>query len=292
MSASDAGVAVLGAGGIMGKGMARNLARAGIGVRAWNRTPEKAADLADDGVRVCATAAEAADGAGVVLTILSDGNAVLETARSALGDEPGRGTVWLQMSTIGVEATSQCAELADDVGVALVDAPVLGTRKPAEDGELVVMASGGDGLRDRLEPVFNAIGKRTMWLGEAGEATRLKMAINAWILSVVEGTAETIALAEGLGIDPTLVLEALEGGPLDLPYFRLKSKAIMEREFEPSFRLALAAKDARLVADAASASDLDLPMIETIRERLEEGAREHPDDDMAATYLTSAPSMA
>src|SRR4051794_17148721 len=271
----------------MGKGMARNNSPAGIRVQAWNRTTEKAADLADDGAVVCETLTEAVDGAGIVLTILSDGDAVVETIREALPAAGLEGVIWLQMSTVGLEATERCAELASEADLAFVDAPVLGTRKPAEDGELVVMASGAREVRDRVEPVFDAIGKRTMWLGDAGEGTRLKLAINAWILSVVEGVAETMALAEGLGVEPELVLDALEGGPLDLPYFRMKAGAIIDRSFEPSFRLELAAKDARLAADAAEAAELDLPLIETIRERLEEGAREHGDEDMAATFLTS-----
>jgi 3-hydroxyisobutyrate dehydrogenase len=280
-------VAVLGAGGTMGKGMARNIARAGIGVRAWNRTTNKAADLADDGARVCAAPGEAVEGAGLVLTILSDGDAVVETIREAFSAGAAENVIWLQMSTIGLDATERCAELASDAGLTFVDAPVLGTKKPAEDGELVVFASGASEVRDRVEPVFDAIGKRTMWLGAAGEGTRLKLAINAWILSVVEGVAETMALAEGLGVEPERVLDAIEDGPLDLPYFRLKAGAIMDRAFEPSFRLGLAAKDARLATDAAVTADLDLPLLETIRDRFEEGAREHGDEDMAATFLTS-----
>jgi 3-hydroxyisobutyrate dehydrogenase len=129
-----------------------------------------------------------------------------------------------------------------------------------------------------------------MWVGEAGAGTRLKVAINNWILAVVEGAAETLALAEGLDLDPRLVLEALAGGPLDLPYLQMKGKAIIERDFEPSFRLALAAKDASLIEESAERHGLDLPLSRTIRARLAEGAKEHPDEDMSATYLTSARS--
>ena len=128
-----------------------------------------------------------------------------------------------------------------------------------------------------------------MWLGEAGTGTRLKLVVNTWILSVLEGTAETIALAEGLGLDPALFLEAVEGGPLDIAYLRTKGAAMVERSFDPSFRLALAAKDAALVEEAAERHGLDLPLVETIRRRLEQGVPEHGDKDMSATFLTSAP---
>ena len=105
----------------------------------------------------------------------------------------------------------------------------------------------------------------------------------------MEGAAETLALAEGLGVDPTQVLALLAGGALDAPYLQAKGAAMIRRDFEPSFRLALAAKDARLAEDAAAAAGLDLPLIRTIRARMDEGAERHPDEDMSATFLTSAP---
>jgi 3-hydroxyisobutyrate dehydrogenase len=128
-----------------------------------------------------------------------------------------------------------------------------------------------------------------MWVGEAGNGTRLKIAVNAWIVSVVEGAAETLALAEGLGLDPSLVLEALAGGPLDMPYLRMKGSAMIQRSFEPAFKLSLAAKDAALVEEAATEAGLDLPLVATIRARLHEGAAEHGDKDMSATFLSSSP---
>jgi 3-hydroxyisobutyrate dehydrogenase len=286
-------VAVLGAGGTMGAPMARNLVRAGFTVRGWNRTRERAEPLADDGVVVVETPADATDGAGVIVTMLSDANAVLETMDGEHGVLHGilsENMVWLQTSTIGERGTGRCIELADGHGLAFVDAPVLGTKQPAEDGKLVVLASGAAALRPQVEPVFDAIGQRTMWVGEARAGTRLKLAINGWIVTVVEGVAETFALAEGLGLDPQLVLDALDGGALDLPYMRLKGRAIMAREFTPSFRLALAAKDAGLVTEAAEQRGLDLPMLRTIRERLAEGAQRYGDEDFSATYRLSAPA--
>ena len=140
-----------------------------------------------------------------------------------------------------------------------------------------------------VQPIFDAVGQKTMWVGELGTGTRLKLVVNGWVLTVVEGGAETIALAEGLGLDPSLLFEAIEGGALDLPYLRLKGKAIAERNFEPSFRLTLAAKDARLIEESAQRRELDVPLFSTIRRRLAEGAKDHGDEDMSATYWTSAP---
>jgi 3-hydroxyisobutyrate dehydrogenase len=290
--ASHEPVALLGAGGTMGFAIARNLARAGIELRAWNRTREKAEPLTADGASIFDSPAEAADGAAVVLTMLADADAVLESMAGERGavSTVEESTVWLQMSTIGESGTERCIELAERHRVAFVDAPVLGTKQPAEQGQLIVMASGREDLRDRVQPIFDLVGQRTLWVGEAGMGSRLKLVTNGWLVSVVEGAAETIALAQGLGLDPRLLLEAIKGGGLDMPYLRMKAQAILERNFEPSFRLKLAAKDAALVEEAAERHRLDLPVLSAIRRRLEQGVPEHGDEDLSATYLTSAPA--
>jgi 3-hydroxyisobutyrate dehydrogenase len=283
-------IAVLGAGGTMGLPMARNLARAGFAVRAWNRSPGKARPLAGEaGVTLCASPAEAARGAAAILTMLSDAGAVLDVMAGEDGATAGgcAADVWLQMSTIGIDGTRRCTELAEQHCIRLLDAPVLGTRQPAEQGALVVLASGPDELRERAAGIFDAVGTRTMWVGEAGAGTRLKVAVNAWILSVVEGAAESLALADGLGLDPVLVLDAVAGGPLDLPYLQMKGAAMIAREFEPAFRLALAAKDAALAEDAAAAQGLDLPLVAAIRRRLDAAVPDHGDKDMSATFLAA-----
>lgn len=280
-------VAVLGAGGTMGFAIARNLARAGFNVRAWNRSREKAEPLAQDGALVCDTSGEAAGGAGVVVTMLADKDAVAESMDAALSDVSAD-AVWLQMSTIGETGTERCMELAQANQLTFVDAPVLGTKQPAEQGKLVVLASGPDRIKDRLQPLFDVVGQRTMWIGEAPLGTRLKLVVNSWVLAVTEAAAETIALAEGLELDPSLLFDAVQGGTLDLPYLRIKGKAILERNLEPMFRLTLAAKDAGLVEDSAKHHGLNLPLFGAIRRQMSEAAKAHGDEDMAATYFASA----
>jgi 3-hydroxyisobutyrate dehydrogenase len=286
----DETVAVLGAGGTIGLPMARNIARAGIEVRAWNRTREKADPLLEDRAAVFDTAAEATSGSSIVLTVLSDAEAVIETMEEVDGALAGmdEGTIWLQMSTIGIEGTERCAELAEMHELVLIDAPVVGTKRPAEEGKLTVLASGPDDALERCEPIFEAVGQKTVPLGEAGTGTRMKLVINSWLLSLVEGLAETIAFAEGIDIDPAQFLDTISGGPVDNTYAQMKGKMMIERSFEPSFKLELAAKDARLVIEAMERHDLDLPMLDAIRDQLEEAAREHGDKDMAAAYLASA----
>jgi 3-hydroxyisobutyrate dehydrogenase len=279
-------IAVLGT-GVMGAPMARNLTRAGHEVRAWNRSPGKAEALRDDGVDVRDDPAAATAGADVVMTMLADADAVLDVARQA---NVSGGQIWWQASTIGIEGIEQCAAIAEQTGAMLVDAPVLGTKLPAEEGKLVVLASGPDDALDTCRPLFDAVAQRTMRLGAAGTGTRLKLAVNLWVLVVTQGTAETIAFAQSLGLDPAWVLGALEGGALDLPYFRMKSKLMLDEDFPASFALALAAKDARLVAEAAERHAADLPIARAIAERFAQATEAgHGEEDMSATYRLSKP---
>jgi 3-hydroxyisobutyrate dehydrogenase len=188
-------VAVLGAGGTMGFPMARNIARAGIPVRAWNRSRDEAQPLTRDGIHISDTPADAARGAGIVITMLDDGEAVAEAMDGPDGalavmpganqdngnrtDEPNGPphALWVQMTAIGQAATKRCAELANRAGVGFVDAPVLGTRQPAEQRRLIVLESGPEEARPRTQPVFDAIADRTVWAGQAGAGSRLKLLI-------------------------------------------------------------------------------------------------------------------
>jgi 3-hydroxyisobutyrate dehydrogenase len=284
-------LAVLGT-GIMGAPMARNLAAASLGeVRAWNRSAGKVQALADDGVAVAASVAEAVDGAGAVVVMLSDGDAVRAVLAEAL-PAMSADAVLVQTSTVGLDATEAIALEAREHGVAFVDAPVLGTRQPAEAGELVVLASGPDEALDRVAPVFDAIGKATIRLGEAGAGSRLKLVLNAWIVSLTESLAETLALAHSLDVEPARFLETISGGPLDAGYAQLKGKAMAERAFTPaSFGLSLALKDARLVLAAAARSELSLPVVEAVAAQMARAEADgHGEEDMAATFLASWPA--
>ena len=266
-------VAFLGT-GIMGAPMARHLAGAGHEVRAWNRTPEKAEGL---GASVAGSPAEAVEGADVVVTMLSDGPAVAQVMDGiTLRDDQ----LWWQASTVGIDWIAR-------LGDRLVDGPVLGTRQPAEDGKLTVLVSGPG--RDQLADVFEPVSVKVVDLGEEiGTGTRMKLVLNTWVLALVEGLAETIALAEGLKIDPQQFLDIITGGLMDTPYAHMKGKQMIERSFPPSFPLALAAKDAGLVADAAREAGLDLPLPGLIRDQMGKAVEAgHGEEDLAATFLAS-----
>ncbi|MFR9731732.1 NAD(P)-dependent oxidoreductase [Saccharopolyspora sp. MS10] len=278
-------VAFLGT-GTMGAPMARNLLAHGFAVRAWNRTRARAEGLAADGATVVDTPAEAARGADVLVTMLLDAEATTEAGGQAAAEMPP-GAPWLQMATIGLGGLARVAELAADL--TLVDAPVLGTRAPAEQGTLTVLAAGPEHVRDRARPVFDAVGGRTLWLGEdaaRGDGTRVKLAANAWVLSLTNAVGESIALAEALGVDPRLFLDAIAGGAVDSPYAHLKGEAILSGELAPAFTVDGAHKDAGLIAEAAGELRLDLAA--AARARFARASRAgHGGEDMAAAYYAS-----
>jgi len=285
--AGSPAVTVLGT-GTMGAGMARNLHAAGLPVRAWNRTPERARPLADAGIEVVTDLADAVRGADVLVTMLFDADSVAATIEAA-GDAIAPGTVWLQTSTVGVAGCDRLARLAAERGLVLVDAPVLGTKGPAEQGTLVVLASGPDGVRAVCTPVLEAIGARTLWVGAAGAGSRLKLVANAWVITVVEGIAESLALAQGLGIDPRLFLEAVRGGAMDAPYVQLKGSTMLEGDFGPAFSLDGALKDAGLVVEAAASAGLPPGLVGAARERLAQAAAAgHGQEDLSAVFRVVA----
>jgi 3-hydroxyisobutyrate dehydrogenase len=268
-------VAVLGT-GTMGAGMVRSLRRAGLPVRMWNRDPAKAQALTGTGAEASGSPAEAVEGADVVLTMVLDADAVVDVITKA---SPPPGTPWVQTSTVGVEGAQRTVDTARELDLVLVDAPVLGTREPAEKGALVVLASGPEEVRGRVAPVFDAIGSKTLWLGPAGAGSRLKLVANSWVLMVTAGVAQAVALARALDLDPQDFLAAIEGGPLDAPYVHLKSDLMLRGEYPVSFGLTGAAKDARLIRAALASSGVSDRLTAAVLETMDVAADRLPEPE-------------
>ncbi len=282
-------VAVLGT-GTLGAPVARRLAEAGFTVRAWNRTPARAQPLAAHGVEVCASAAAAADGADALITLLSDGRAVAEVCAAGVLASAPRGALWLQMSTVGVRDCERLRELAERHDVVYCDCPVLGTREPAERGELVALASGPRAAEEPLRQLLRPLARTVLWLGEAGAGSRMKVAVNGWLLGLVANLAETIALARALDLDAQVLVELLARSPAGSPYAGIKGPAMFAREYPPSFSLALAAKDARLVREARDLVALRGELAESVRALYERALERGLGDlDFAAVYELCAP---
>jgi 3-hydroxyisobutyrate dehydrogenase len=266
--------------GIMGAPMARHLVEAGHDVTVWNRSADKARPLGEAGASVAEDPAAAVSGAEVVVTMLSDGGVVEEVMREA-APAAAEGAIWWQASTVGIVATERLVALAREHGLAYVDAPVLGTKGPAEQGQLVVLASGDDDALDRLAPLFDAVGSKTIRLGAAGAGTRFKLVMNHWVLAVTDAIAETLAFARGLDLDPALFLDAIEGGSLDIGYAHLKGPGMIKGELPVAFPLKHALKDADLILEAGDRHDLQLALAGVVRDRFAQAADAgHGDADM------------
>ena len=277
-------IAVLGT-GVMGAPIARNLLAAGFPVTVWNRTRARAQALTADGAGLAPTPRAAAASAGIVLTMLADGAAAADTIDGPQGAAHALapGSIWIQMGTVGVDWTERLAQIAEVHALTFVDAPVSGSTGPAEQGELVVLASGPENARSRVRPVFDAIGRQTFWLGRAGNGTAMKVVLNNWLAASTEALAETLALSDALGLDPSEFAEVFAGTPLASPYAVAKSEAMIAGDFAPGFPLRLAFKDTALALDAAREHGLELPLTLALERRWNDAiSRGHGEDDVAA----------
>jgi 3-hydroxyisobutyrate dehydrogenase len=246
-------VAVLGI-GAMGHGMATSALRAGIPTIVWNRTPRATEDLVELGAEVAETPADAARRAVIVVTMVTNTDAVLAIARDeGMLASLAPGAIWVQMSTIGVAGIERVAEFAgkERPDVTLIDAPVSGSKDPAAQGQLTIFASGPDEARPRVAPLFDALSQRTIWVGPVGAGTRLKIVNNTWLAFANESVSASVALGRRLGLEIETVVDALNAGPLVSPWQAAKLQRIVKGDFSPQFALSLALKDVNLALEAA-----------------------------------------
>ena len=257
-------IAVLGT-GTMGSAFARRLLGAGMRVSVWDPTPASAARLADVGATAGATPEDAVRDADVVLTMVPTIASIEETMPGVLpAMRPG--SIWLQMSTIGVEGTQRAFALAKErrPDIVFVDAPVSGSKVPAEQGKLLILASGPATALDALAPVFSALGQKTMRWELVGSGSRMKVVLNTWLAVLGEGIAETARLAQSLDVSLDDVSGCLGSTALGAPWALAKLEKIERSAFDADFALALAAKDLHLALDAANLAHQRLPMVQAI----------------------------
>jgi len=279
-------IAVLG-NGTMGSAFARRLLGAGMRVKAWDLFPAASARLADAGAQVAATPEEAVRDAGVVLTSVPAIASIEETMPRALA-AMARGAVWLQMSTIGVEGTERAIALAKEhrPDVVFVDAPVSGSKVPAEQGKLLILASGPAATLDALAPVFSVLGQKTMRWERAGSGSRMKLVLNTWLAVLGEGIAETAVLAKALEVPLGDVEACLASTALNAPWALNKLEKIERGAFDPEFSLALATKDLHLALDGANRANQRLPMAQSIATQWDSALQAgFGDRDIVGAYL-------
>jgi len=270
--------------GIMGSAMARSLAREGHDVAVWNRTRERAEAVAGEAITAYAALGDAVGDAEVVFTMLYDTDSVLAVApdvAAALGPD----AVWAQSTTVGPAGIARIAEAAGPVAERVLDAPVLGTKQPAEAGRLTILVSGPAAARARAAAAFDAVGARTVVVGDVvGPASALKLAGNSWVATINAATAQAMGLSEALGLDPLLFLEAIRGGAADSAYAQTKGLIMAERAWDdPAFALDSVRKDVGLMIDAARSAGFPDDLLTTLLGVYDRAsARGHGGADMAA----------
>ncbi len=268
--------------GIMGQRMAANLVKAGHEVAVWNRTPGKTVE----GARSCEAPRQAASGAEVVWLCVSDTAAVEQVLFGANGIEASLvpGMVVVDSSTISPGATLQFAERVRARGADYIDAPVTGSKAGAEAGTLVFIVGGETAVLERVGPLFQAMGKTVVRMGDAGKGQAAKIAVNLLIAMIYEGFAEALTLAVKLGVQPEKLIELIQASMARSGVVDYKAPFVLRGDYSPNFPLRLMHKDLHLLLDAAKQTRVRLPGLEMVDEIYEIASEEgHDDLDYAAT---------
>jgi 3-hydroxyisobutyrate dehydrogenase len=269
--------------GLMGSAMAGRLLDQGIAVTAWDRDPEHARALQDRGATAANEPAEVLEDTQAVITMLPTADVILDVVEPLLDAWPQE-TIWLQMSSVGAAEADQLTQVAEAHAVTIVDAPVSGSTHPAEQGQLTILGSGPDSVRALVEPIFDALGSRVMWVGEAGMGSRLKLAANHWMISSVAALAESVHLCEAMGLDPQQFKALLDGGPLGSAYVVQKLDEMQRHQYPAGFPVRLALKDLELVREVEQGSRATMPLLDVVHELFMSAGPARADQDLAAIY--------
>jgi 3-hydroxyisobutyrate dehydrogenase-like beta-hydroxyacid dehydrogenase len=270
--------------GIMGRPMAANLIKAGHEVTVWNRTPKNL-----DGARTAATAAEAARGAEVVWMCVADTKAVESVLFGPEGVEASLrpGMTVVDSSTISPKATREFAARVGATGAEFVDAPVTGSKVGAESGQLVFIVGGAEKTVKALEPLFMAMGRKVIHMGENGAGESAKIGMNLMSAAIFEGFAEALSLTGKLGVPAEKMVELVEASMVRSGVTDYKSSFVLRQDWSPNFPLRLMLKDIHLMLEAGAQVKVELPALQAIEKVYQKAvAAGHADDDFASTVET------
>lgn len=247
--------------GIMGSAMCANLVRAGHEVRVWNRTAERCDAAVALGATRCATPAEAASGSEITIAMVSDPEAALALCEGPDGVVAGlgQGRSYIDMSTVDAATSRAVGDRVLPTGARFLEAPVSGTKQPAIDGTLIILAAGDESLFAEAAPLFEVMGKRSFYLGETGQAARMKLIVNMIMGGMMTAFCEGLALAGRSGLETNDLLEVLSIGALANPMFAGKGPLIGKSEFAPAFPLKHMQKDLRLATLLGDELEQPLP---------------------------------
>lgn len=237
--------------GIMGAPMAANLIRAGYKLTVWNRTADKCRQLVDLGAQQAASPREVVAASDITIAMLADPAAAEAVCLGPDGVTSGigAGKGYVDMSTVSPETSRKLAEAVRATGALFLEAPVSGSKKPAEDGTLIILAAGDRQLFDQVQPLFEAMGKKNLYLGEVGRGARMKLVVNMVMGGMMTMLCEGLALGSKAGLESTDILDVLNSGAMENPMFKLKGPLIAQGVFPTAFPLKHMQKDLRLALD-------------------------------------------
>ncbi|KAG2439082.1 hypothetical protein HYH02_006607 [Chlamydomonas schloesseri] len=275
--------------GIMGEAMARNLLKSGLfaSVTVWNRTLAKCQTLVSEGAKMAETPAAVVSSCDITFAMLADPDAALAAVFGDNGVLKGisAGKGYVDMSTVDEATSTKIGEAVTAAGGRFVEGPVSGSKKPAIDGQLIIMGAGDKELYEQCQPAFRVMGKKSFYLGATGAAARMKLVVNMVMGSMMGAFCEGMALAEKSGLEQTALLEILGLGAMANPMFALKGPAIMSRSYPPAFPLKHQQKDLRLALALGDSLNQPLPVAAAANESFKAAkALGRGDDDFAAVY--------
>ncbi|MCM0080368.1 NAD(P)-dependent oxidoreductase [Geomonas sp. Red32] len=246
--------------GIMGTAMARNLLKAGYPVTIWNRSKDKCAELAGMGAEVAGSPSQVTASCGITFAMLADpaaAHAVCFGPQGAL-EGIGEGRGYVDMSTVDAATSREIAQAVTGKGGRYLEAPVSGSKKPAEDGTLIFLTGGDRSLFDQALPLLQKMGKKHLFLGDAGRGAQMKLIVNMVMGVMMNTLCEGLALAGKAGLAAEDLLDVLDSGALANPMFKLKGSQITQSSYPPAFPLKHMQKDMRLAV--ALGDELDQPL--------------------------------
>ncbi len=273
--------------GIMGAAMAGNLVKAGLPVTVYNRTPEKAAALVAAGARLAATPLSLAEETDILLAMVTGPealDALLWGEQGAAGGFSAAKT-FINMSSVPPRYTLNLAEELAPLEVTFIDAPVSGTKKPAEEGKLVILAGGDRDKIAALAPIFQVLGQKVVYCGPVGQGSMMKMAINLLLGVMMTGLAESLNFAQKNGLAPEALLEVIAAGAMNCGLFQMKKEMLLTADYPPNFPLKHMTKDLKFIIDTAYDSGAPVPAAHAVLQLFRAGVGFRlGDEDFAAVY--------
>ncbi len=254
--------------GIMGSRMANNLLRNNYNLIVHNRTKEKADILIKAGAEWADSPADIGKEVDIIFTMLSKPEAVYEVAIGEGGFLNGmkHNAIWIDCSTVNPSFSMDMSKKAYGYGIRFMDAPVAGTKQPAQNGELTFFVGGNKKDFDEVRPILEKMGKKIVHLGECGKGTSMKMIVNLMLGAAMASFSEALVLGKSLGFDKETIFNILLGGPVTAPYLSAKKEKFIKNNYETDFPLKWMHKDLQLISDTADETKVTLPTTSAVKE--------------------------